>query len=77
MLLIQHRDIADPELGGSYTVKIYERQGEVLTDDGERHESILLNPDSDDPRFGPIVLTTADESEVRVIAELTRVLDLS
>ena len=25
VLLVQHRDIADPEHGGSYTVKIYER----------------------------------------------------
>jgi hypothetical protein len=74
VLLVQHRDVEDPETGGSYTVKVYERLGEVLTEEGERRASILLKPDSDDPRFGPIVLTPADEIEVRVIAELARVL---
>jgi type I restriction enzyme R subunit len=74
VLLVEHRDIADPEHGGSYTVKIYERQGEVLTDDGERRASILLKPDSTDPRFGPIVLTPLSEDDVRVVAEVARVL---
>ena len=74
IVLVQHRDIADPETGGSYTVKVYERQGEIVTEGGERRASILLKPDSTDPRFEPIVLTPADEDEVRVIAELIRVL---
>jgi len=75
VVLVQHRDIADPEHGGSYTVKVYERQGEILADASERRASILLKPDSTDPRFGPILLTPVDEDEVRVIAELVRVLD--
>ncbi len=74
VLLVQHHDVADPEHGGSYTVKIYERFGEVLTEGGERRASILLKPDSDDPRFGPIVLTLADESQVNGIAEVVAVL---
>lgn len=74
VLLIQHREIEDPELGGSYTVKVYERQGELLREDGERLQNILLEPDSDDPRFGPIVLTPEDENEIRVIAEVVQVL---
>jgi hypothetical protein len=74
VLLVEHSDIADPETGGSYTVKVYERQGEVVTEDGERRADILLKPDSTDPRFGPIVLTPTDEDEVRVIAELVAVL---
>ncbi len=40
----------------------------------EQFLDILLKPDSDNPRFCPIVLTPADEAEVRVIAELVRVL---
>ena len=74
VLLVEHRDVADPETGGSYTVKLYERLGEILAEDGERRSSILLKPDSGDPRFGPIVLTPAEESEVRVIAEVVAVL---
>ena len=74
VLLVQHRGIEDPELGGSYTVKVYERQGEIVTEDGERRANILLKPDSDDTRFVPIVLTPDDEADVRVIAGLARVL---
>ena len=74
VLLVQHHGIEDPETGGSYTVKVYERQGEVLNDDAGRRTNILLRPDSDDPRFGPIVLTPSDEDEVQVVAELFFVL---
>ncbi len=74
VLLVQHHGIEDPETGGSYTVKVYERQGEILAEDGERRTNILLKPDSDDPRFGPIVLTPKDEAEVKVVGELVRVL---
>jgi type I restriction enzyme R subunit len=74
VLLVQHRDIEDPEHGGSYTVKVYERQGEMLSETGERLASIILKPNSDDSRFDAILLTPQSESEVRVIAEVARVL---
>ncbi|MFN2589386.1 MAG: hypothetical protein ABR518_01275 [Actinomycetota bacterium] len=74
VLLVQHRDIADPEHGGSYTVKVYERAGEAVDPDGVRRSTVLLRPDSDDPRFEPIAVTVANEDEVRVIAELVEVL---
>ena len=74
MLLVQSRDIADPEHGGSYTVKVYERQGEPVDPEGVRRSTILLKPDSRDPRFEPISLTVGDEESVRVIAELLEVL---
>ncbi len=74
VLLVQHRDIADPETGGSYTVKIYERTGWVRPDGGDRHADVTLKPDSTSPSFEPIVLTDVNEDDVRVIAELVEVL---
>lgn len=73
IVLVQHRDVTDPETGGSYTVKRYqsEKQG-----DGEdwRHERITLLPMSSDPRYKPLVLVPKDEGAVRVVAEWVAVI---
>lgn len=68
IVLVQHRDVTDPETGGSYTVKRYqsEKQGDG---EGWRHERITLMPMSSDPRFLPLVLVPRDEGAVRVVAE--------
>lgn len=74
VVLAQHRDIDDPELGGRYTVKVYESE-KVMTHDGVwRHAVIRLKPDSDDPAFEPIVLKNIEEGELSIIAELVEVL---
>jgi type I restriction enzyme R subunit len=65
VVLVESRHVSDPETGGSYTVKIYER---VAPD------AVRLVPDTDAPGFEPIELTVADADEVRVIAELVEVL---
>jgi hypothetical protein len=67
IVLVQHRDVTDPETGGSYTVKRYqsEKQGDG---EGWRHERITLMPMSSDPRFMPLVLVPRDEGAVRVLA---------
>lgn len=74
VVLARHRDIADPETGGSYTVKVYssEKQQEAL---GEwLHRRIVLSPASTDSRFQPLVLEDRDGDEVAIIAELVAVL---
>ena len=65
IVLVESRHIDDPETGGSYTVKLYER---VAPD------AVRLLPDTDSPGFEPIDLTVADADEVRVVAELVEVL---
>jgi len=64
VLLVEHREISDPDHGGSYTVKLYER----ITPD-----EVLLRPDSDDPAYEPISVHASD-GEIRVVAELVEVL---
>ncbi len=65
VLLVEHRQIWDPENGGSYTVKLYERRAP---------DEVVLLPDTDASGYEPIALTVADAEEVRVIAELVEVL---
>src|SRR5690606_38496586 len=75
VVLVQHRDIDDPELGGRYTVKVYESEKAPTGDGSWRHLTVRLRPDSNDPSFAPIVLSGLDEGELMIIAEFVRVLD--
>lgn len=70
-VLVQLRDITDPETGQRYTVKRYESE---KTQDGDswRHTKVALKPVN--PGFAPIVLTSADEEQLQVIAEVVDVL---
>nr|WP_287461982.1 S24 family peptidase [Accumulibacter sp.] len=71
-VLVQLRDITDPETSQRYTVKRYE--SEKATDgDSWRHTRITLQPVN--PAFEPIVLSGADDQQVQVIAEFIEALD--
>lgn len=74
VVLAQHRDIQDPEHGGSYTVKVYESEKAPTEDDGWRHTRITLKPDSTEERFGPIVLEDVEDGGLAIAAELVAVL---
>ena len=71
IVLVQLRDMTDPETGQRYTVKRYKSE-KVQDGDSWRHDKIILRPVN--PNFEPIVLTSADEDELQVIAELVEVL---
>ena len=70
-VLVQMRDLTDPESGQRYTVKRYlsEKAGDG---DAWRHVKITLKPINRD--FAPIVLTGAEEGQLQVIAEVVEVL---
>ena len=70
-VLAQLRDATDPEHGGSYTVKRYERVVQGARDDGELGGSIRLRPIN--PEFTEIVVEEGNEGVV-VIAEVVEVL---
>lgn len=70
-VLVQLRDTTDPDTGQRYTVKRYESE-KAAKGDSWRHERITLKPIN--PDFDPIVLTSHDEGELQVIAELVEVL---
>ena len=72
ILLVQHRDIHDPETGGSYTVKEFDSSRVQGKEGEQRTGTILLNPVNRE--FEPIELTEINEDEVKVIAELIEVL---
>ena len=70
-VLVQLRDVKDPETGNRYTVKRYDST-KAPSDESWRHRRITLRPVN--PDFDPIVLSGADEEELQVIAEFVEVL---
>ncbi|HXG60430.1 MAG TPA: type I restriction endonuclease [Planctomycetota bacterium] len=72
IVLVQHRDIRDPETGGSYTVKRYRSEKEGDGTGGWRHAEIRLLPEN--PEFAPLILKDVRDDEMRVIAEFVEVI---
>ena len=70
IVLAQHRQVDDPDTGGSYTVKEY--RSDYVVEDDERRGTVTLRPHN--PAFEPIELTVTDEDEVSVIAMFVRVM---
>ncbi len=63
---VEHRDISDPDTGGGYTVKLYDRPS---------RETVVLRPDKDAAGYASIELHPSDYDSL-VVAELVEVLDL-
>ncbi|MGB9151002.1 MAG: S24 family peptidase, partial [Burkholderiales bacterium] len=74
VIVAEHRSIHDSELGGTYTVKVYSSKKVTNPDGTWKHAEIQLNPDSTDEAFQPITILSANENELRVIAEFLTVL---
>jgi len=72
-LLVEGRELGDPDQGGRYTLKIYDAKKNI-TDDGVDYEQVVLRPDSTDNRFKPIEIDLNDEERPRIVASLVVVL---
>jgi type III restriction enzyme len=75
IVLAQYRGPADPDNGGSFTVKRYSSEKVGDGNGGWSHTKITLSPLN--PQFNPIELTAESEDEVKVIAEFVAVLGRS
>jgi hypothetical protein len=69
VVLVRHRDIVDTEIGGNYTVKVYESRKEILPDGTWHHTSIILKPDTTVSGYEPIILSEEQGINLKV-AEL-------
>jgi uncharacterized protein len=74
VVLVQHREIQDSDIGGHFTIKIYESQKKFENDGSWRHSKIILRPDSTYPEYEPIILSADQAEDLRVLAELVAVL---
>lgn len=68
IVLVQHRDIEDPDHGGTYTVKTY--HSEKIEEDGVLvNQRIVLKPETNAYGYSPIVVDN-DGRELVVLGEL-------
>jgi DUF2075 family protein len=74
VVLVSHREIADTETGGHYTVKVYDSRKTSMDDGTWSHSSIILRPDTTAPGFESIMLDESQHEGLTVIGELVAVL---
>lgn len=69
IVLAERKENGDPEDAGRYTLKLYDaRKADGV--EGIKYESVILRPNSSDPRFRPIDLDLEDPDCPRIIAVL-------
>ena len=69
VVLVQHREIQDGDLGGHFTFKRYHSEKSQNPDGTWEHTRIVLSPDTAAEGYEPIVIEASGDEEVRVIAE--------
>lgn len=74
ILLIENWDAFDPDSNTAFTVKTYASE-KILTEEGRRHHSILLKPNSYDKNYKNIILTEENTREMKVVGEFIMVLE--
>ena len=66
-VLVQHRDIEDPDHGGSYTVKVYYSE-KIIEENTLVNRKVILRPDTNTFGYSPIVLEGNNE-DLAVLGE--------
>ena len=74
IVLVQHRDIQDTEMGGQFTVKRYRSEKVADGTGGWKHQRIILEPESTASSFEPIELENHSAEELYVAGELVAVI---
>lgn len=74
VVVVEHRDISDPDTGSRLTIKVYESEKVEADEGGWRHQRIILKPDSTDSRYQPIILLPEQADSLEVRAELIAIL---
>jgi DUF2075 family protein len=74
VVLVQHRDIQDPDTGAQYTVKVYESKKDFNEDGTWQHSRIILRPETTEAGYEEMVFEEESAGDLKVIAELVAVL---
>jgi len=69
IVLVQHREIQDTDLGGHFTLKRYHSEKTEEPDGAWRHARVVLHPETNAEGYAPIIIEATGDEEVRVIAE--------
>ena len=73
IVLVEHYNIQDADFGAGYTVKKYESR-KVVTEEGWKHEKIVLSPYNEDDSYEPIVLEEGEMGDLKIVGVFMAVL---
>lgn len=73
IVLVENRDIHDPDFNSAFTVKTYSSQ-KSITEEGWEHTEIVLKPNSYDETFEDIIVNENSGEGMKVIGEFITVL---
>jgi SOS-response transcriptional repressor LexA len=74
IVLVENRDIHDQDFNSGFTVKTYSSK-KTITEEGWKHEEIVLIPNSNDAQFKDIIITEDNSEGMSIVGELICVLD--
>ena len=74
VVVAQHRQISDPDLGGSYTIKVYQSEKRRSAAGDWEHVRVSLKPDSDDRRFRALEFGPEVSGDLTIVAEFIALL---
>ncbi|HQX44828.1 MAG TPA: DUF3427 domain-containing protein, partial [Saprospiraceae bacterium] len=74
ILLIENRDLQDPDFNSAFTIKTYTSE-KIVTEDNWEHTSIILRPNSFDNSYQNIIITEQNASAMRVVGEFIKILN--
>lgn len=73
ILLIENRDLQDPDFSSAFTIKTYTSE-KIVTEDNWEHTSIVLRPNSFDGSYQNIIITEQNATAMRVVGEFIKIL---
>jgi SOS-response transcriptional repressor LexA len=74
ILLIENRDLQDPDFNSAFTIKTYSSE-KIVSEENWVHTSIVLRPNSFDSSYQNIIITEQNAPEMRVIGEFIKILE--
>lgn len=74
IVLVENRDIQDPDFLSAFTIKTYSSEKSV-TEESWEHTSIILRPNSYDPTYKNIIITEENAAEMRIVGVFVKILE--
>lgn len=74
IVLVENRDIQDPDFNSAFTIKTYSSQKSV-TEEGWEHIEIVLKPNSYDQHYTDIIIDADKANNMFVVGEFIKVLN--
>ena len=74
IVLVENMDIQDQDFNSAFTIKTYSSE-KITSDEGWKHTSIILRPNSLDKSYKNIVINEENGSEMRIVGEFIEIIE--